>query len=507
MSTENSQPKDEGVVQSETLNVSIAIVGGGIVGLIVAHGLLQTGVQVTIYERASNFHEVGAGISFPKVARDCMSRLSPAVIEAMERVGLRNNHEFDYYWDGYHNKHNSASTDAEQNKRNDADPEGTSCDLLFKRSNRSLDFWGCLRADFLDNLAASLPPNITHFNKQFTSYTDPSPSAGPVTLYFSDGTSATADAVIGCDGLRSRVRAQLLASTAPEAILPAYSHQRCYRAVVPRSAAEAVIGKVKAGRRCVHIGSGAHVVSYPVNDSLVNMGFFIADPSPWPDASRLTLPGKREDIANAVEGWSSAVRGLASLFPDKPVVWGLFDMYEHPAPSYVEAGRGGRVCIAGDAAHASTPHHGAGATMGVEDALALTAAVKFVVEKLQFAKTRNKDEELHSDHLFGVKSKYLAAALRTFSDVRYERSQWLVRSSRDGGLIYEWQYPGSLDDPIEIQREFDERFGKIQTFDVNVMVQKVKDKLSTAVNEEGCTEMSAISCKKSNKIISSSTQV
>jgi salicylate hydroxylase len=225
-------------------------------------------------------------------------------------------------------------------------------------------------------------------------------------------------------------------------------------------------------------------VSYPVNDSLVNMGFFIADPSPWPDASRLTLPGKREDIASAVEGWSSAVRGLASLFPNEPVVWGLFDMYEHPAPSYVEAGGGGRVCIAGDAAHASTPHHGAGATMGVEDALALTAAVKFVVEKLQFAKMENKDEGEHSDHLLRAKARYLAAALRTFSDVRYERSQWLVRSSRDGGLIYEWQYPRSLDDPIEIQREFDERFEKIRTFDVDGMVQQVRNKLSSAVDEQ-----------------------
>ena len=484
MSKENSQHKGEGVIQSETSDISIAIVGGGVVGLIVAHGLLQTGVQVTIYERASNFHEVGAGISFPKVARYCMSRLSPAVIEAMERVGLRNDHEFDYYWDGYHNKHNYASTDPEPNKRNDADPEGASCDLLFKRSNRRLDPWGCLRADFLDNLAASLPPNITQFNKQFTSYTDPSPCASPVTLHFSDSTSATADAVIGCDGLRSRVRAQLCASTAPEAILPTYSHQQCYRAVVPRSATEAVIGKVKAGRRCLHIGPGAHVVSYPVNDSLVNMAFFIADPSPWPDASRLTLPGKRDDIANAVEGWSSAVRGLASLFPDEPVVWGLFDMYEHPAPSYVEAGGGGRVCIAGDAAHASTPHHGAGATMGVEDALALTAAVKLVVEKLQFAKTGSKDEEEYPDPLLGVKARYLAAALRIFSDVRYERSQWLVRSSRDGGLIYEWQYPASLDDPIKIEREFDERFEKIQTFNVDRMVLKVRNTLLSIVNKE-----------------------
>ncbi|CAI6336768.1 unnamed protein product [Periconia digitata] len=480
MSMENSQPKDEEPIRPETSSISIAIVGGGVIGLIVAHGLLQIGVRVTIYERASNFHEVGAGISFPKVARDCMTRLSPAVIEAMERVGLRNNHEFDYYWDGYHTRRNSASSDADRNIINDTDPEGTSCDLLFKRTNRKLDYWGCLRADFLDNLAASLPPDVTHFNKQFTAYTDPSPSAGPVTLHFSDGTSATADAIIGCDGLRSRVRAQLLASTAPEAILPTYSHQRCYRAVVARSATESVIGQEKASRRCAHIGPGAHVMSYPVNDSLVNLIFFHADANPWPHTRHLTLPGKREDIVNAVEGWSSAVRGLVSLFPKEPLVWGLFDMYEHPAPSYVEPGQGGRVCIAGDSAHASTPHHGAGAAMGVEDALALTTVVKLVVEKLEVARTGSGDERESLGSLMEVKAKCLASALKTFSDVRYERSQWLVKSSREGGLIFNWRYPGSMDDPVEIQRELDERLDKIWTFDIEGMVDEVRSRFSDA---------------------------
>ena len=42
-------------------------------------------------------------------------------------------------------------------------------------------------------------------------------------------------------------------------------------------------------------------------------------------------------------------------------------MYEHPAPSYAR----GLVCLTGDAAHASSPHQGAGACMGVEDALVL----------------------------------------------------------------------------------------------------------------------------------------
>lgn len=47
----------------------------------------------------------------------------------------------------------------------------------------------------------------------------------------------------------------------------------------------------------------------------------------------------------------------------EPAIWALFD--HAPAPTYYE----GRVAILGDAAHASTPHQGAGAGQALEDAL------------------------------------------------------------------------------------------------------------------------------------------
>jgi len=46
--------------------------------------------------------------------------------------------------------------------------------------------------------------------------------------------------------------------------------------------------------------------------------------------------------------------------------WALFDFGENEkqAQSYCK----GRICISGDAAHASTPHQGSGAAMAMEDA-------------------------------------------------------------------------------------------------------------------------------------------
>ncbi|KAF2659343.1 FAD/NAD(P)-binding domain-containing protein [Lophiostoma macrostomum CBS 122681] len=449
-------------VNGEPPKLSIAIVGGGIVGVVLAHGLLHRGVQVAIYERAPNFHEIGAGFAFTGVARECMTRLSPAVIEAMNCVGVPNKRASENYWDGFHNKHSPTNADRDQNDgkkdRRDSligDPDGNSCELLFVRENHQLAFWGCLRAQFLDQLASSLAPNIAHFNKEFSSYIDPSPAPGPIRLHFTDGTSATADAIIGCDGLRSRVRAQLLADTVPNAILPSYTHKRCYRTLVPRSAGEAAIGTYKAANQCCHMGPGAHVITYPVNDTLLNVALFHTDPLPWPDPSRLTLPGRRSDILAALQGWGPAILGLANLFPPEPLVWAIFDMYEQPAPSYTA--KSGRVCIAGDAAHASSPHHGAGAGFGIEDALAIATVAEKVMNDIE-----------------GLKARYLAAAFQAYNDTRYERTQWLVRSSHEGGQIYEWEYAGSRDNPDKVEKELDERFKVIWDFDVQSMVEEVQ---------------------------------
>jgi salicylate hydroxylase len=51
----------------------IAIVGGGIVGVILALGLVRQNMSVRVYEQAAGFREVGAGIAFSACARRCSS--------------------------------------------------------------------------------------------------------------------------------------------------------------------------------------------------------------------------------------------------------------------------------------------------------------------------------------------------------------------------------------------------------------------------------------------------
>ena len=69
---------------------SIAVVGGGIAGLTFTLALLKQRVPVTLYEAASQFGEIGAGVSFGPNALRAMSLISPYVYEGFERVATHN---------------------------------------------------------------------------------------------------------------------------------------------------------------------------------------------------------------------------------------------------------------------------------------------------------------------------------------------------------------------------------------------------------------------------------
>lgn len=123
-----------------------------------------------------------------------------------------------------------------------------------------------------------------------------------------------------------------------------------------------VLGPWKAKNFHHHVGPGAHLTHYPVAEGkALNVVVFLSDPKPWPDTKSLVAEGTRDEVKAALDGWHPTVLGLVELLPDKLITWALFDMGEYPIAAYND----GPVCLAGDAAHASSPHHGAGASAGV----------------------------------------------------------------------------------------------------------------------------------------------
>lgn len=161
---------------------NVAIIGGGLIGIMMALGLLHRGFTVTVYERAPKLFEIGAAIAFTGVARECMKILDPRVLMALSRVGEANLHPMNRYWDGFNPPTKEAAASESES-------------LLFCQSALHLDYWGCLRSMLLRELAAELPGGetggIIKFGKQLDSYDE---TGEKIVLHFSDNTTASADA-------------------------------------------------------------------------------------------------------------------------------------------------------------------------------------------------------------------------------------------------------------------------------------------------------------------------
>ena len=215
--------------------------------------------------------------------------------------------------------------------------------------------------------------------------------------------------------------------------------------------AVAALGEDKALTRCMRLGPQAHFVSFPIaQQTLINVVAF-ATQDEWPH-EKLTTPATRQEVTEVFKDWNPTVRTIVSLLEDSLDKWAIFDNYDHPAPTFSS----GPVSIAGDAAHASSPHHGAGAGFGMEDALTLSTVMEEVNATLQTGKTS--------------KSAAFAAAFKAYDETRRERTQWLVESSRKVCETYEWANPDIESDPEKCLKDVERRAQKIWDFDIDGML-------------------------------------
>lgn len=111
-----------------------------------------------------------------------------------------------------------------------------SANTLIRTSDASNQYH---RAHFLDTLLARIPETVPHLGKRLISYSHGDPT-GSIKLKFADGTSATCDILIGCDGIKSTVRRIMFQDLAdkgqPEMIKfiePVWTGEVVYRALIP----------------------------------------------------------------------------------------------------------------------------------------------------------------------------------------------------------------------------------------------------------------------------------
>lgn len=219
-------------------NFEVAIVGGGITGLTLAIALSRRDIDVRIYEQAPKFGEIGAGVSFSPNAIQAMKICHPGIYKAFEDVCTRNQWPskrkvwFDYL-DG---TETSSAPDGNQNAA-----------FTISTSNGQA---GVHRAHFLDAMIPLMPQDIAVFGKKLDDISET--SGGRLVMHFHDGSTAEADAVIGTDGIKSRVRQLMFGEDHPCA-RPTYTHKYAYRGLVPMDKAVEAVGEERAQNACMHV--------------------------------------------------------------------------------------------------------------------------------------------------------------------------------------------------------------------------------------------------------------
>jgi salicylate hydroxylase len=450
------------------INFHVAIIGAGITGVVLALGLQARGVSYTVYERRSPAPQdrvSGAGIGFSPNAERAMAMVHPQVRSEFKRVATPNGEDLFQFVDGY--------TD----------------NLLFALPVGKDGFLGGLRHDIL-NAWLKLVEGPIQYDKELVNIVNR--PGERIVLQFKDGTMAEADAVIGCDGLHSRVRDLLYpearangaSKTTGTRLGPRYTLKYCYRALAPMALAVDALGQYRASTRFMYIGHGAHIITYPVGKSeLLNVLVVLSEQETSTQRtgrSEGTSGGGAGDksITFAFADWAPRPRRAAALLEDarehqlrlrgpggnnadNDDRWLIFDMAEHPIPRYVLPG--GQVCVAGDAAHATAPHLGAGGGMGVEDALVLSELLGEVDRKIKGRR--------------GMKEELVARALESYHLARYNRTQEVIMMTRQACDLFHWRDPEVSRDGEKFAAAIAPLFHRVWDFDLERMVKEALARL------------------------------
>ena len=338
---------------------NVGIIGGGIGGVAAAAALYRLGIHATVYERAPRLEEVGAGMM-----------LWPNATRILKELGLL---EYVAARSGL-NTHFTV--------------RASSGNVLMNIALGKFDVPALCtrRSDLLAALLSALPREHVRLGRELTHLEQ---LKSKVRVQFADGSIAEHDAVIGADGIRSRVRAQLFGVSDP-----------VYRGYTVWRGVAAYRGwAVRHGYNSESWGHGSRFGILSIGQSRFT----------WYATAnvRAALPGERKsELLQRFAGWHEPIPELIES-TELILENGAYDL--PPLPRWTA----GRVTLLGDAAHPCTPNLGQGGCMALEDALVLAKCV--------------------------LQERSIESALRRYELLRRRRTGHIQQRSLLMGHIGQWQ--------------------------------------------------------------------
>lgn len=355
------------------MNRNVLIAGGGIAGMAAALATARADWQATVFERAAEFSEVGAGV-----------QLGPNVTRILKDWGLGDAlKQVAVFPSGLQARSMTTGAVLATLALKDATRTyGAPYVTLHRADLHELLFRAALREGAqVQSDAPAQRVNQTLSNVALD------------VIQHGEFHQHNADVAVAADGVWSPLRQQLLGDGAPH-----FTGHIAYRALVAQADLPT---HLRSQDVSVWMGSQAHVVSYPVrggeflNVVCLTEGRLLDD-----DANNLqalqTWNAKKSEAQTLAE-LQHALRGACASLTDLMAAchdWRLWPLCGRAPMRGPHQHAQGRVALVGDAAHPMLPYLAQGAGMAIEDAHALanqlsSATSAKVPERLQqFANLR-----------------------------------------------------------------------------------------------------------------------
>ena len=312
--------------------LGIAIVGAGMGGLAAAAALQRVGIEVDVYEQAEQFARLGAGI---QVGCNAMKVLRTLGLEQRMR-------QQSFYPRSWNNR--------------DWRTGEVKFDMIFGESAEQkfgAPYLLAHRGDLHAALASAVPAGCIRLGHKLIGLDETSER---IKLTFANGTIATADAVVGADGVHSIVRDILFGASSVN-----FTGRIAYRTTYPAS----LLGGEKIDDCTKWWGEDRHIVIYYVKPDRSEVYLVTSQPEAEFRIESWSAKGDVKELRKAFAGFSFEVERVLAACPDVH----KFAIVERDSLDHWAEGR---VTLLGDACHPMTPYMAQGAAMAIEDAAVLS---------------------------------------------------------------------------------------------------------------------------------------